>query len=220
MHTACDGHLIYAATDLSNFLACQHLTQRALASALGGPKPPKFDDPGAEVLRKRGEEHERIYLEGLRKSGDAIASIVTDETNDWSTRWEQGVRDTVEAMRAGTAVIYQGVLFDGTWLGLPDFLRRVDTSSVFGQWAYEVIDAKLAREARGGAVLQISLYSDLLTGVQERVPEQMHLALGGPEAPTESFRVADYGAYYRSVRPRFQAVVEAETPLDIYPEPT
>ena len=220
MHTASDGHLIFAATDLSNFLACHHLTQKALATALGGPKPPKFDDPGAEVLRQRGQEHERIYLEGLRESGDSVASIVTGQTNDLSTRWEQGARDTVKAMRAGADVIYQGVLFDGTWLGLPDFLRRVDTPSAFGPWSYEVVDAKLAREAKGGAVLQISLYSDLLTGVQERAPDQMHLALGGPEAPTESFRVADYGAYYRSVRARFEAAVGADTPLDVYPEPT
>src|SRR5690606_23742652 len=53
------------------------------------------------------------------------------------------------------------------------------------------------------ALLQVLLYADLLAKVQGRPPERVHLALGGPEAREESFRVADYAAYFRSIRDRF-----------------
>jgi len=44
-----DGKLIYSGTDLSNFLACPHLTLLTRRTALGGPKPRQFLDPGLEV---------------------------------------------------------------------------------------------------------------------------------------------------------------------------
>ncbi|HSM13678.1 MAG TPA: TM0106 family RecB-like putative nuclease, partial [Thermoanaerobaculia bacterium] len=114
-------------------------------------------------------------------------------------------------------------LFDGTWVGLPDFLLRTDTPSDLGAWSYEVVDTKLARSAKGGAVLQISLYSDLLTQTQGAQPERMALALGGPDARTEWFRVADFAAYYRSAKARFEALMAegagAAPPLPVAPDP-
>ena len=64
MHLA-GSDLVLSATDLSGFLACRHLTALEQAKAFGGPKPPKFDDPGAEVLRQRGLEH-GPWREGIR----------------------------------------------------------------------------------------------------------------------------------------------------------
>jgi hypothetical protein len=58
-------------------------------------------------------------------------------------RYEPHVAATVDAMRAGAEVIHQGLLFDGTWLGYPDFLQKVDRPSPLGAWSLEVIDAKL-----------------------------------------------------------------------------
>ena len=57
---------------------------------------------------------------------------------------------------------------------------------------------KLAQGAKGEALLQLLLYSDLLAEGQGLEPERMHLALGGggSENPT-SFRVAEYAGYYR-----------------------
>jgi len=105
-------------------------------------------------------------------------------------------------------VIYQGRLEDdgGRWSGYPDFLLRVDRPSALGGWSYEVLDAKLARRAKGEALLQLLLYSDLLAQAQGIEPELMHLALGGDGSEgSASFRVAEYAAYYRAVRRRFEA---------------
>jgi predicted RecB family nuclease len=199
-----DGTLIFSATDLSNFLACPHLTLLNRRTALGGPKPPYFPDPGLDALRQRGQEHEQTFLARLREEGKQIDDLTSLRGGPpGRERYQRHARATVDAMRTGADVIYQGLLFDGTWLGYPDFLRKVDRPSNLGSWSYEVIDAKLAREAKGGALLQILLYADLLARVQGAEPEAVHLALGGPEAPLVDFRVRDYGAYFRSIRKRF-----------------
>ena len=69
-------------------------------------------------------------------------------------------------MRAGTAAIAQGVLLGGRWHGRADVLLRVERPSDLGAGSYEVADTKLAAETRGGTVLQISLYADLVSQIQ------------------------------------------------------
>ena len=101
-------------------------------------------------------------------------------------------------------------------------LRRVETPSVFGPWSYEVYDTKLARETRGTSILQLSLYSDLLAGVQEASPEKFHVVTPNPIDPVQSFRVADFAAFYRLVRRGLKgAVAQDPTALALanYPEP-
>ena len=219
MHLVGD-RLVFAATDLSNYLACPHLSGLARAVTFGQrPKPRTYDDPGAEVLRNRGLEHEAQFLAQLRARHGMVVEIVEPEPGISSAqRWNSGAESTRTAMQMGAQVIFQGVLFDGAWLGKPDFLLRVPGRSDLGNWSYEVVDAKLAREAKAGAVLQISLYSDLLADVQGRSPEHMHLALGRSDEP-ERFRVDDFAAYYRMVRRRFEAHVASDPLSHTYPEP-
>ncbi|HUG42469.1 MAG TPA: TM0106 family RecB-like putative nuclease [Longimicrobiales bacterium] len=203
------SRLYFSATDLSSYLGCPHLTllDRAVQRGELG-RPRKYEDPGLEVLKKRGEEHERSYLERLRAGGKRVA--VVDEPPEHLAHdawWERYAAASLAAMRAGADVVYQAALYDGTWVGKADFLVRVDTPSELGAWSYEVVDTKLAREAKGGALLQVLLYAELLAKAQGRPPERVHLALGGPEPREESFRVADYAAYFRSIRDRFLAHV-------------
>ena len=51
-------------------------------------------------------------------------------------------------------------------MGRADVLRRVEVPSDLGPWSYEVLDTKLARETKGGTVLQLCLYADLIEAVQ------------------------------------------------------
>jgi uncharacterized protein len=205
-----NGNLIYSATDLSNFLECPHLTLLTRRSALGGPRPREFPDPGIEVLRQRGREHEQAFLATLRDNGAQITDLSSlFSEGQGLARYERHAEKTAEAMRAGSDVVYQGFLFNGSWLGYPDFLRKVDRPSNFGAWCYEIVDTKLAREAKAGALLQVLLYADLLATVQGVAPEFVHLALGGPGAPLVSFQVKHYAAYFRSIRKRFLEWVAA-----------
>jgi uncharacterized protein len=47
-----------------------------------------------------------------------------------------------------------------------ELIRAAELSNQPGppQWSYEALDTKLARETKAGALLQLCLYSELLTG--------------------------------------------------------
>ena len=181
-----DGRLFFSATDLSRHLSCSHLTSLRRAVALGEiERPPPYDDPRADVLKQRGIEHERHLLEQFAADGRSVATITAADAPFSHQDRANAAARTTEAMRRGVDVIYQGRLedADGRWSGYPDFLLRVDTPSALGGWSYEVLDAKLARSAKGEALLQLLLYSDLLARVQGMEPAWMHLALGGGDGP-------------------------------------
>jgi uncharacterized protein len=103
---------------------------------------------------------------------------------------------TVGAMREGVDVVVQAELGNSRWSGRADLLVRVERASGFGAWSYEVEDTTLAPDTRGGTVLQLCLYSELLAELQGRAPGQMHVVKPGPGFPRESFRLADFQAYY------------------------
>ena len=216
-----DGRLLFSATDLSRHLSCDHLTSLRRAVALGTiESPPPYDDPRADVLKQRGLEHEQRLLEQFTASGLTVEAVTAAAAPFSERDPAAAAARTKEAMRRGVDVIYQGRLQDeaGHWSGYPDFLLRVDRPSRLGGWSYEALDAKLARTAKGEALLQLLLYSDLLTQAQGTGPEWMHLALGGTDHEgTTKFRVVEYAAYYRAVRRRFEA--HAAAPPATYPEP-
>ena len=216
-----DGGLAFSATDLSRHLSCSHLTSLRRAVALDEiERPPPYDDPRADVLKQRGIEHERHLLEQFTAGGRTVETITAADAPFSHQDRANAAERTTEAMRRGVDGIYQGRLEDedGRWSGYPDFLLRVDTPSALGGWSYEVLDAKLARSAKGEALLQLLLYSDLLARVQGMEPAWMHLALGGGDGRAGArFRVVEYAAYYRAVRRRFEA--HAAAPPETYPEP-
>src|SRR5262245_66598651 len=98
-------------------------------------------------------------------------------------------------MRAGTDVIVQAGLTNTQWFGYADVLRKVSTSSAeLGGWSYEAVDTKLSRETRGGTILQLCVYTDLLGEIQGRKPEHFHVVT--PVGP-ECYRFHDFAAFYR-----------------------
>lgn len=140
-----------SASDVSQFLGCRHRTALDLAVAKGLRSALEFLNPALDVLQQRGFEHERRYVDALRREGFEVLDLTEGAT-------EHVIRRTSEAMRAGADVIVQAALQDGRWFGRPDVLRRVAAPSALGAWSYEVFDTKLAKETRGGTVLQLSLY--------------------------------------------------------------
>ena len=161
-----DGSLVLSATDLSNFLSCRHRTALELGEARGKRTRPHFHDPVLEALFARGLEHERRYVDSLERAGRQLVNLadIKDRT--------EAVSSTVNAMRAGADAIVQGAIEDENWYGRPDVLLRTQAPSAFGTWAYEVADTKLARETRGGTILQLGLYCEMLARVQGRLPER------------------------------------------------
>ncbi len=206
-----NGLLQISAADLSNHLACRHLTRLDMAAVDGRLAPPVRRSGEVEMLRERGLIHELAYLKYLSSQGLGIADLGLAEENP---------AHTLEAMREGADVIYQAPLGNGRWHGRADILRRVDTPSDLGPWSYEAHDTKLARETRGGTVLQLCLYSDFLRELQGVLPLHMHVVPPGNEFKAESFKVNEYMAYYRLARRRLElALDQVGGDLDATPDP-
>ncbi len=220
-----DGMPVFAATDLVGFLWCEHLTQLGRAALAGLVRKPVRDDPELELIRKRGFRHEHRYLDDLRQQGRQVTEIQPDGYEaDQRSRLEAAAAETRAAIVRGDEVIYQATFFDGRWRGHADFLKRVDRQSALGAWSYEVADTKLARAAKAGALVQVCSYAEMLAEIQGVEPEWMEIALGGSARAVERFRVADYMAFYRALKARFDAAVSGDRlvaypPQGTYPDP-
>ncbi|MFN2484055.1 MAG: TM0106 family RecB-like putative nuclease [Candidatus Limnocylindria bacterium] len=222
-----DGSPVFSATDLVGYLACEHLTNLERAAAAGVVARPERNDPDLEVIRRRGFEHEQRYLAELRDEGRRITEILPDGSiEDRGDQLRASAAATRAALARGDDVIYQATFFDGRWRGHADFLLRVERPSALGAWSYEVADTKLARHVKSSALLQICSYVDQLAAIQELEPDWMYVVLGGVARERQRFRVADFMAYYRSVKARFEAFTlgadamsPAYPPLATYPDP-
>ena len=204
-----DG-LRLSAGDLSDFLACRHLTRQNLAVARGAVGAPHHKDAGFMALLERGRRHEAAVLARLKAAGWSVR-----ELHPFVSGFPAAGKETLAAMAEEVDVVYQAMLTVHGQLGFPDFLIRADLLHP-GRRGYEVADAKLARTARARAVLQTAFYSRLLEDAQGFAPEDMYLALGGAE-DLEPFRVADYAAYERQVARMLGDFVAGDA--DPYPEP-
>lgn len=209
-----NGSTRLSASDLVGYLNCRHLTQLEHSAARGEFARPKFFDPALEALWERGKQHELAYVEHLRAQG---LSIVTIEGVDVS---EEAVAQTIAAMREGVDVIVQGALRGGSWAGRADILRRVSMPSQLGDWSYEAADTKLARETKGGTVLQLCLYSELIGEVQGTMPLFASVIPPWAGFEPERYRLADFAAYHRQVKQGLLGAIGAEEPPQTYPEPT
>ncbi len=203
---------MFTATDIADFLACQHLTTLERAEAAGQIMKPFFADPGIELLTRLGLQHEQAYLRKL--AGDGGLQIVEIPL---CAPWAEAVAQTVEALHRGVDAVYQATFRDGPWGGRADFLIRVDQPSALGPWSYEVVETKLARSTKARAVIQLCFYSDLLSIVQGCEPRWMHVVLGGSAEP-ERLPVQHYIAYFRRVRREFARAYRGNGIT--YPEPT
>src|SRR5262245_10085644 len=205
------GELLFSPSDLSGFLACEHLTQLELAVALREGQRPSYENAYAELLRRKGQEHELAFLETLRDTSRTVVEVRLGASRDF----EAGTQRTADAMRAGADYVYQAVFFSNGWRGIADFLERVDRPSSLGAWSYQVLDTKLARHPRPEHALQLSFYSLALEQIQQVAPDLAYIVLGTRERVP--IRLADVTAYYRRVRQRFESAVAARPETGPYP---
>ncbi|WP_116450204.1 TM0106 family RecB-like putative nuclease [Blastococcus litoris] len=210
-----DGRLVLSPTDLTAHQECRHLTRLDLGVAAGEWAAPDVET--TEELRfvfDRGMAHERKYLDSLKAEGRTVAEIATVFDAEVRRRAEV---ETVEAMRRGFDVVYQGTFFDGAWGGQADFLLRVDRPSpAFGDWSYEIADTKLARKLKVAALLQMATYAERLSVLQGVAPERIHVVTGDGES--RPWRLIDVAAYARRARARLETFVDA--PPTTGPSPT
>ncbi len=204
-----------SASDLSNHLACRHLTTLELQVALGQRTAPDWAVPDLKVIQELGLRHEKAYLAHLVAQGLKVENLghIDHKQED------RLLAETLALMERGAEVIAQGALSGGEWFGRPDVLRRVEKPSKQWAWSYEVADTKLARETKATTILQLSLYSDLLKQIQGTLPEFLWVVPPGEGYAGEKYPVLEYAAYYRHVRKRLQKAVGDDAAKETYPEP-
>ncbi|WP_116113756.1 TM0106 family RecB-like putative nuclease [Austwickia chelonae] len=198
-----DDRIVLSPTDLTTFLACPHATRQDLEVARGHrPPPPRSVDDQLMLISARGMAHEREYLRRLESEGRRIVEIGRHP----DLRLAE-IR-TVEAMRSGADVVYQGTLYDGTWLGYADFLiKDPHASSDFGEWAYDLVDTKLSRHLSTAALLQLSTYARRLETLQGVPPQRLIVVTGDGEERV--WRPDDVEAYAARTRDSLESFVAA-----------
>src|SRR4051795_1706532 len=95
-----DNTVVLAASDITSFLACDHLfEQRRAVAARERSKPRPVDDPHAELVAKRGQDFE---TEQLRRLSAELGGHIDLGGPPAYTReaLEDGVKRTLQAMRA------------------------------------------------------------------------------------------------------------------------
>jgi uncharacterized protein len=194
-------------------LNCRYLTSLDLKVVKGILAKPAIHDPGLDVLIERGRRHEQGYLEHLQKRGLAVTTI--DGVGVDAASFCQ----TLAAIKSGAPVIAQAALQSGQWGGRADVLLRVEKPSELGSWSYEVVDTKLARETKGGTILQLSLYADLLATIQGSPPEWVCVVTPEADFVPQRYRTEDFAAYYRQVRRRLEEAVASDANAALYPDP-
>ena len=206
-----DGTLWLSPSDLNAHLECPHLTTLALEAAAGLRVKPVAISDYTRMIFAKGNEHELAYRDQLIAQGRAVEEV-TYEPRDW----QAGAARTEELMRSGADVIYQAPFALEGWRGIADFLERIATPSELGDYSYEAVDTKLARnEMLPHHALQLCFYAASIARVQGIWPTWVHVELGSGER--ESIRVHEIGSYARHAKNGMLRAVEALEPTEPIP---
>ena len=235
---------ILSPTDLSEFLACEHLTGEKVRHANGERGDwPKSDSAHTAIVQRRGDENEEIQLRRLEAEAGEPAVDLTPADGEWPKNVEQmraATGQTLDAMKVGHALITQAVMFDeaDAWFGsgdanaepddgsdgaahrfgLVDVLRRVEIPSpALGDWSYEVVEIKLARQPKPKFVHQVSVYSRVLGKLQGVEPELGWLLLG--DGSEHEVQLSRFGAVHSHVEGKLRGFVAEPPSLAAVPEP-
>ncbi len=189
-----EGRIVYSPSDLINFMESPFISwlDRLFLDRKPGLAPDK-GDAGRELLQKKGDQHERAFLDSLYRQGKDICDVPVDYGTD-------AILLTREAIRAGREVIFQGVLTSGCFEGRSDFLVRSHEPHA-SRPVYEVWDTKLARKSKPYFLLQLCCYAEMLAEEQGVLPRQVAVVLG--DSTIHRFDTADYIHYFQNVKANF-----------------
>ena len=168
-------HLRLSPSDVTAFLACEHLTTLSLAHARGELDRPDVENEQAELIFRKGLEHERAYLEHLRADGKTVLEIARparrlgrrrprDRRGDPGRRGRRRLPGRLRARATGAAS---------------------PTSSCGGRTAPTRRSTRSSRAARSPPTSSSSASTASSSrGSRGREPEQIHVLLGTGEQAT------------------------------------
>lgn len=144
--------LFLSATDIVAGSSCEFASVRKLDVLLKRlPAVVSEADPMGELTAALGDKHEAKVLGLLREEfgPSRVYEVGPPRTFD-RAGLEARHRETIQALRDGFEVVYQGSFFAGGFHGRADFLILQEDGT------YAVFDTKLARSAKAEALLQLA----------------------------------------------------------------
>ncbi len=197
-----DSRLILSPSDLTRFMESEFITWMDRYNLeFPGELTPDEDSDTDKMLQKKGLAHEAEFLAHLKSQGLAVYDAGNAQDK---------FAATIEAMKEGVEVIYQGALCDDEFAGYADFLVKVKgVTSSLGDYYYEPWDTKLALSTKAYFLTQLACYGHMLAKIQEKLPAHMHVVLGNKVR--DSYRMQDFFYYYKQLR---QALLQQQNEFD------
>ena len=108
-----NGNISLSPSDVTAYLGCRHLTTLSLQVAKKELAKPDGPERAGRAHLPQGARARGRLPAPLIDEGKTVTTIELEPDRDW----ERAARETVEAMRAGVDVVYQGVLASDGWRG-------------------------------------------------------------------------------------------------------
>ena len=188
------GELRLAATDVSNHLACRHLTQLELSVARGERKAP-------ECARPASHSGTGAPARGALPQVPRQSRPRSHQPGHHRQRILHGRRHHRRDAARGSRDRPGRPAHRACWSGCPtSCFASTNRARCSKAGPNEAHDCKLARETKATTILRLSLYSELLGEIQGVEPEEMRVIAPGTTFSGQPYRVAEYAAYYRYVK--------------------
>ncbi len=150
----------------------------------------------------------KIMEEGLLHEKEVIAEkdFVEVEIGDL----DEAAAHTLELMKKGKN-IYHGVLMDGNWVGIPDYLEAVKGDSRLGSHFYLPYDIKSSKKLEDVHRFQLTFYALLLEKIQGVKPRTGHVINADKEVL--SFEIEEFLEKFHLSLQDVERIMAGEKPL-------
>ncbi len=189
-------------TELIDFLQCRHMASLKKQGIAGED----IFSEEVELLRKKGLEHEKGFLESLEGN---VVKIDPDAP------LEEQKRLTLDAVESGADYVYQAYLESEDRAGYPDFLEKVPQESSLGDYSYAILDAKLANRPTPANAVQLIHYSEILKGIQGTEVAKLEIVHG--DKSRTIVEKAYYYDYYDELTKEYEAFINGNVQTEPFP---
>ena len=193
-----EGALHWSASDLTAAAECEYALLRTLDYKLGWVDPIETkEDPLQKHIAALGDRHEERLLEQFKADGRTAVLGHVDPPYTLA-KLEAAGDATFKAFQSAPEVVFQAAFFDGEFFGYADFVERAEDG-----WL--VCDAKLARQAKPRALLQLGAYAEQIRKQGLPLSSTVSLLLGNGERA--DFQVADVLPVFLERRERLRQLL-------------
>lgn len=189
-------------TELIDFLQCRHMTTLKKQGIAGE----EVFSEEVELLRKKGLEHEKAFLESLE--GEVVRI-------DPDIPLSEQKKLTCDAIESGADFIYQAYLENDRLAGYPDFMEKVPQPSALGNYSYAILDTKLADRPTPANAVQLIHYSEIAKELQNAEIAKLEIVHGDKSKTT--IEKADYFEYYDELLREYENFILQDEATEPFP---